>query len=149
MGDEIAFAARYGEWISIKKMSIDETTAKPEIVAMLAGIRESIDRKAFTLLGVDTEKIDAYATSLAKGKRKAYGSLSEIVSSVKPAELKQMLASSVPEERLIPVAESYFIKRLLASLGFDFELSIPLLKKIYPELKIPMPKGNFGKKKKV
>jgi len=36
--DEINFAAKYKEWISIKKMDIDEKTAPPEVVHMLSKI---------------------------------------------------------------------------------------------------------------
>jgi len=146
--DEIVFSAKYKDWISIKKMAIDETTQPAEVVAILASVRETIDRKAFQIIGVKIEVIDAKVAELTKGKRKAYGSLSEVISSLKPAELKAVFASAVSEEKLIPFAESYFFKSLMTALGFNFEVSIELLRKVYPELKIPMPRGRIGGKKK-
>jgi len=44
--DEIAFSAKYKEWISIKKMDIDEKTTPPEVVHMLSNVRDFISRKA-------------------------------------------------------------------------------------------------------
>ena len=147
--DEIVFSAKYGDWISVKKMSIDEKTAKPEVVAMLASIRENIDRKAFQFSGVDIAKIDAKVAEITKGRRKAYGTLAEVVSSLNWSELKQVFAASVPEERAVPLAEAYFFKSLLTALGFNFEVSVGLLTKIYPEIKMPKPMGRMpGAKKK-
>jgi hypothetical protein len=33
--DEVNFSAKYKDWISIKKMDIDEKTTAPEVVHML------------------------------------------------------------------------------------------------------------------
>ncbi|MFH1285495.1 MAG: DUF2666 family protein [Candidatus Micrarchaeota archaeon] len=148
MADEIVFSAKYKEWISIKKMMIDENTKQPEVVAMLGGVKATITRKSFELAGVNAQKIDEYAEKLAKGKRKNYSSLAEIASGIKSSELKEVLAQSVVSPEQTPFAEAYFLRRLLETLGFDVDISIETLKKAYPELKIAKPKGNFGKKKK-
>ena len=146
---EISFCANYNEWIAVKKMSIDAGVPNYEVVAMLASVRETIDRKAFQLGGVDTAKIDAKVAELAKGRRKAYGTISEVLSSLNPGELKALFASAVPEEKLAPLAEAYFFKSLLTALGFYFEVTVETMKKIYPDLKMPMPKGRIaGAKKK-
>jgi hypothetical protein len=47
--DEVTFSAKYKNWISIKKMGIDENTKEPEVAHILASIKETIDRKAFEL----------------------------------------------------------------------------------------------------
>jgi len=145
---EIVFSANYNDWISVKKMSIEEGVPNYEVVAMLASIRETIDRKAFQLGGVDTTKIDAKVAELAKGRRKAYGTISEILAGLNSAELKLLFASAVPEEKLSPLAEAYFFKSLLTALGFDFEVTVGTMKKIFPDLKMPMPKGRLGGAKK-
>lgn len=148
MSDEIVFSAKYGDWIAIRKMTIDERTPRQEVVAMLAAIRETIDRKAFQLAGVDTARIDGYVAEKTRGKRKGYGTLAEIFASISQSELKGVLASAVPEERLTPLAEAYFLKQLFSSLGFDFGVSTELMRKLYPELKLPMPKGRIPGTKK-
>jgi hypothetical protein len=144
--DEIAFAAKYKEWISIKKMDIDEKTTPPEVVHMLSGVVESVRRKAFELSGIDEGKIDAYVLGLIKGKRKGYSTLSEIFGSMKQNEVREAFLSG-SSEQLLPIAEAYFMRKLLTSLGYELETSEEMLPKIYPELKLPRPKGRFGKKK--
>ncbi|MCX6776765.1 MAG: DUF2666 family protein [Candidatus Micrarchaeota archaeon] len=144
--DEIAFSAKYKEWISIKKMDIDEKTTPPEVVHMLSNLRESISRKAFELSGIDKGKIDAYALELIKGKRKGYSTLSEIFGGMKQKEVREVLLSA-SSEQLLPIAETYFMKKLLTSLGYEVDISGEMMSKMYPELKLPKPKGRFGKKK--
>ena len=144
--DEIAFSAKYKEWISIKKMDIDEKTTPPEVVHMLSNLRESISRKAFELSGIDKGKIDDYALGLIKGKRKGYSTLSEIFGVMKQKEVREVLLSA-SSEQLLPIAETYFMKKLLTSLGYEVDISGEMMSKMYPELKLPKPKGRFGKKK--
>ncbi|MCX6775436.1 MAG: DUF2666 family protein [Candidatus Micrarchaeota archaeon] len=144
--DEIAFSAKYKEWISIKKMDIDEKTTPPEVVHMLSNVRESISRKAFELSGIDKGKIDAYVLGLIKGKRKGYPTLSEIFGGMKQNEVRGVLLSA-SSEQLLPIAETYLMRKLLTSLGYNADISGEMMSKIYPELKLPKPKGRFGKKK--
>jgi hypothetical protein len=142
--DEIAFSAKCREWISIKKMDIDEKTTAPEVVHMLSGFGESISRKAFELSGIDESRIDAYVAGLVRGKRKGYSTLSEIFDDIKQNEVREVLLSAASEQ-LLPVAEAYFMRKLLTSLGYELEVGTEILSKIYPELKLPKPKGRFGK----
>lgn len=144
--DEINFSAKYKDWISIKKMDIDEKTATPEVVHMLSNVGDSIARKAFEFSGIDRGKIDSYVLDLIKGKRKGYSTLSEIFGSIKQNELKEILISA-SSEQLLPIAEVYFMRSLLRNLGYDVEINGEMLSKIYPELKFPKPKGRFGKRK--
>ena len=144
--DEITFAAKYKEWISIKKMDIDEKTTAPEVVNMLSNVGDSVSRKAFELSGIDRGKIDAYALDLVKERRKGYSALSEIFGSIKQSEVKGILISA-SSEQLLPIAEVYFMRSLLRNLGYELEISGEMLSKMYPELKLPKPKGRFGKRK--
>ncbi len=166
--DEITFAAKYKEWISIKKMSIDEKTSEPEVVHMLAGVCDTLSRKAFEFTRIDLAKIDEYAARVTTGKRKGFGSLAEVFGSIKPAEAKEVLASSLssvkmPQEEgaganagapskgpelLMPVAEAYLIQRILVNLGYDVGVGAESLAKAYPKLKFPKPRGRFGPAKK-
>jgi hypothetical protein len=144
--DEISFAAKYKEWISIKKMDIDEKTTAPEVVNMLSNVGDSVSRKAFELSGIDRSRIDAYALDLVKERRKGYSVLSEIFGSIKQSEVKGILISA-SSEQLLPIAEVYFMRSLLRNLGYELEISGEMLSKMYPELKLPKPKGRFGKRK--
>ncbi len=54
----ISFMAKYREWISIKKLSINEKTKPEEVAAHLSSIRLATDRKAPQILGVNTENLD-------------------------------------------------------------------------------------------
>lgn len=142
--DEIVFSAKYKDWISIKKMEVDEKTATPEVVHMLANIGESVSRKAFELSGIDRAKIDEYVAKIVKGKRKGFSTLSEIFGELKQSEVREVLLSA-SNEQLLPIAEAYFMRKLLTSLGYDLEVGTELMSKVYPELKLPKPKGRFKK----
>ncbi|MCX6777315.1 MAG: DUF2666 family protein [Candidatus Micrarchaeota archaeon] len=152
--DEVAFSAKYGNWISIKKMMVDDSTRPEEVAAMLSGVSRTIDRKSYEILGIDTAKIDAYAQKVAGGKRKSVGSVAEIFSNLKPSEVKGELlqcikpdiaplpadetGSAASHEKKLPIAEQYFVKSLLEAIGYS---SSPDL-----NVKIPKPKGRMPKK---
>ncbi|MFH1470115.1 MAG: DUF2666 family protein [Candidatus Micrarchaeota archaeon] len=161
---EIVFSAKYGNWISIKKMSIDEKTSPAEVAFMLSGVTNTIDRKGFVFLGIDTDIIDAYVEGVVGGKRRSYGAVAEIFSNLKGAEIKEELLKAIKQdvaplppdktgnpvswEEKLPLAESYFMRSLMKRIGFDFNVNGEVLSKLYPDLKFPKPKGNFGGKKK-
>jgi len=145
-GDGIAFSAKYGDWISIKKMSIDGKVPAYEVAAMLASIRETVDKKAFQLAGVKTDLVEARAAALAKGRRKALGSLAELFSSMNAGDMQAFFATAVAEPKNANFAEACFFKALSSAIGFDFEVRLETLKKIHPDLKTPMPKGRKPKK---
>jgi hypothetical protein len=48
--DSIEFLAKYKDWLAVKKISITNDTKPEEIVLQLAGIRQSLDRKAFEMI---------------------------------------------------------------------------------------------------
>ena len=145
--DGVSFAAKFKEWISIKKMSVDESTKPEEVAAILAGITATMDRKSFEFTGINTDGIDAYTDELTKGKRKGFGTLAEIFGALKAGEVKQKLVEAGGEGKY-PLAEAYFIRKILSNLGQHAWIDLETMKKVFPELKIAKPRGNFGKKKK-
>ncbi|MFH0818357.1 MAG: DUF2666 family protein [Candidatus Micrarchaeota archaeon] len=163
MDGEIAFSAKYGSWISIKKMSIDDKTSPAEVAFALSGITNTIDRKGFVFLGIDIDLVDAYVEKIVGSRRRSYGAVAEIFSNLKQADIKGELLKAIkptvaplpPDktgnpvswEEKLPLAESYFMRSLMTRLGFDFNVNGDALAKLYPDLKFPKPKGNFGKKK--
>ncbi|MEM3399980.1 MAG: DUF2666 family protein [Candidatus Micrarchaeia archaeon] len=142
MEGEITFTAKLGEWISIKKMGVDEETKNEEIACVLSGIAESADRKCFQILGIDGElaaKLSAYVEGLAKGKRKGFSSLSEAVRALNKTEIENMAGGKCPYE----VVEAYVVALLLEKLGYSARVSTEMLRTLYPELKLPKPRGRF------
>jgi len=145
--EQVLFLAKYKDWVTVKKMTIDATTTPQEVAGGLAGINATMIRKAYDFVGVNKEAIDAYAQVVCKGKRKGFAGLAEALQSIRPGELKAELLKSCKEEKFLPFAESYFLRCVLVALGMKTEVGTDDLTKVFPELKFPKPRGNFGKKK--
>ena len=147
MQDEIVFTAKYKYWMVVKKLLIEEKTTPQEVAAALASVEATISRKSYEYTGINREAIDAIAEKLAAGKRKSFASLSEALSSLKPTALKAELLAACPTPKHLPIAENYLVKSLLDKLGFQTNLDLETLSGTFPEIKVPKPRGNFGKKK--
>ena len=144
--DSIEFLARYKNWLAVKKIQITEGTAPEEIVLQLSGIRQSIDRKSFEILGVDTAAIDAYAAELTKGIKKSYPALAEVVQKLGTKDVKEKIrGASGGREELANIASTYLFRRVVQNLMFDFDVNPGLLEKAYPTLKVPKPPGRKPK----
>lgn len=146
--DEIVFTAKYKDWIVVKKLLIDPSTKPEEVVGALTSVNNTVVRKTFDFLGINREMIEAYAQKACKGKRKGFASLSEVLGSLKPSEVKAELAKACPDEKLAPFAENYLLRAILDTLKMNAEIDLETLGKIYPNVKVSKPRGNFGKKKK-
>jgi hypothetical protein len=144
--DSIEFLAKYKNWVAVKKITITETTAPEEIVLGLSGIRQSVDRKSFELLGINTATIDAYALELAKGARKSYSALGEVLQKLSTKEVKETVKGCCGgKEELTDIAMTYLFRKVVQGLAFDFDVNPDLLQKAYPTLKIPKPPGRQRK----
>ena len=145
-GDSVDFMAKYGTWVSIKKMSISASTKPEEIVMHLASIRQNIDRKAFEMLGIDTKSLDELAATFTAGKRKSYGTLAEILDSFGKSDTKSAIEKACNGKDVLKnIATVYLFRTIVKSLGFDFDVNPEILQKAYPELKIPKPPGRQKK----
>jgi len=145
-GDSIEFLARYKNWVAVKKISITLNTKPEEIVLQMSSIRQSVDKKSFELLGIDTTKLDAYASQLSSGKRKSYGSLAELIQKLESAEAKEAVSGAVGGRReLVEIASTYLFRKTVQSLAFDFDVNAGMLQKAFPNLKIPKPPGRKPK----
>jgi uncharacterized protein DUF2666 len=141
----IDFMAKYKDWISIKRMGIRPNTRPEEVVFHMAGIRNTIDAKAFGFLGINTSIIDNIAVRATQGKKKSYSSLSECIMNLNNQDTKKILEDSCGEKKeLVPIAEIYLIGKVLTNLNFDSSISQLALSKIYKDLKIKKPKGRIG-----
>jgi len=146
-GEEVIFTANYRGWMVVKKLSVDEKITPQEVAATLASIEATISRKSYEFTGISREAIEAMAEKMAAGKRKSFVSLSEALSALKPTELKAQLLTTCPTPAHLPIAENYFVKCLIDKLGFQTNLDLGTLAGTFPEIKVPKPRGNFGKKK--
>jgi hypothetical protein len=145
-GDSIEFLARYKDWLAVKKIHIDESTKPEEIVLQLSSIRQSVDKKSFELLGIDTVKLDAYATQLIGGKRKSYGSLAEIIQKLGSGEAKEVISSATGgKPELAEITSTYLFRKTVQGLAFDFDVNPDMLQKAFPNLKVPKPPGRKPK----
>jgi hypothetical protein len=144
----IDFMAKYKDWISIKRIGIRPDTKPEEVAYYLAGIRSTIDSKAYSFLGIKTSVIDEFIGRITNGKRKSYGALSEVVNSINSPDAKAALADACGEHKdQIPLAEIYLLGKAISSIGFDISLNQGAMSKVFPDLKPPK-KPPGGRKKK-
>ncbi len=144
--DSIEFLAKYKGWVAVKKIHIDTGTKPEEIAAQLAGIMQSMDRKSFELLGIDTARLDAYAAQLTSGSRKSYSALAQAVQKLGTVEAKESItAATNSKPELAEIAATYLFRKTVQGLSFDFSVGIPMLEKAFPNLKLPKPPGRKPK----
>ncbi len=144
--DSIEFLAKYKNWVAVKKISIAEGTKPEEIVLQMSSIRQSVDKKSFELLGIDTAKLDAYADTMTSGKRKSFGSLAEVVQKLGAAEVKEVVKGAAGgREELAEIASTYLFRKTVQNLAFDFDVNAEMLQKAFPNLKVPKPPGRKPK----
>ncbi len=146
MEEEISFFAKYKDWVVIKKKSIDENTEEKEIVAILASINDTASRKAYDFAHINKPLIDALVTELTKGKRKTTTNIAEIFGSIKQNELKEKLTAACSDPTFYPFAETYFINSVLKAIGFSSFIDGQTVQAVYPDIKIPKPRGRIAKK---
>lgn len=148
--DGISFMAKYRDWISIKKLSITANTKPEEISAHLSSIRMAADRKAPQILGVDTEVLDEYAMAISGNMRRSAANLEKIVASICSDQAKNAIDLSCKSDPSIRSASiAYLLGKMLQNIKMEPEVSIDTLMDMFPDLKIPKPKGRMpGQKKK-
>ncbi len=144
--DSIEFLAKYKTWLAVKKIQINDGTKPEEIALQLSSIRQSIDKKSFEILGIDTIALDAYATQMTGGARKSYGKLAEIVQKLGTGEVKEVAKRACNgNEALAEIASTYLFRRAIQNLAFDFDVNPDMLQKAFPNLKVPKPPGRKPK----
>ena len=147
-GQCVMFMAKYGTWISIKKLSIDSNTKPEEVAAHLSSITNALDRKVPQVLGVDVDALDEYADASTSGMRKSVANLEKINGIMGMDKTVQQLDSSLQGSASRAVAATYLFHKMLGNIKLDLEVSPDTLMDMFPGLKIPKPRGNFGGKRK-
>jgi hypothetical protein len=144
--DSIEFLAKYKNWLAVKKISISEDTKPEEIALQLSSIRQSIDKKSFEILGIDTNALDAYAVQLTGGARKSYNTLAQVIQKLGTGEAKETASkASGGKQELVEIALTYLFRRVAQNLAFDFDVNPEMLQKAFPHLKLPKPPGRKPK----
>ena len=133
--------------MAIKKISIHDDTKPEEIALSLASIRQTTDKKAFEVLGIDTSALDAYAGKLTEGMRKSFSSLSKALEGLDAKEAKAIADSACNgKKELSDIAGIYMFRKVVQNLKYDFDVNQDALSKAYPNLKVPKPPGRTPKK---
>ncbi len=141
----IDFIAKYKDWVSIKKMSIRKETKPEEVVFHLSGIRNSFDKKLFSLLNINTDILDEFSTKISK-KSKTYSDLSQILSLLDSKDTKTAISASC-DKKVSNIAEIYLLNKVISDSGFNTVVTPQIISKMYPELKLKIPKLGKPKKK--
>ncbi len=129
------FAASYNDWVLVRKASAH--AEKKEVFACLVATAESLDRKALQLSAGGQEflhKLDAFLA--ARSSRRSVGKI--------PAFIKELAASGI----LSGVSrqfEEYAVAKAMSHCGYAPYCSVELVNGVYPELKIPKPRGRMKK----
>lgn len=135
--DEFRFAAQLQGWTMVRKASLDVAERK-EIFACLAATYEGVSRK---VADFSSSNPQADAKALADFLARYPGRRSL-------ARLATTLAAMAKENTLSTVSEgyrSYFLQKVMASCGYPPYCSIEVVNGVYPELKIPKPRGRQKK----
>jgi len=125
---EVRLAANTDEWKAVKKVATDGSVANKEVAAALAGIHDTLKRKQAEL----TPALSALAEKLGEPRKSMSALLAALpLAAQAPAEFKR---------------EAY--EAVMAACGYSPYIDAETVGSAWPELKIPKPRGNFGKKKK-
>jgi len=146
--DQIVLIAKHKEWISVKKLLIDQYAKNEDVSLILAQIQKAINEKSFSYAGINTEKIDEVVAKYSAGKKKNIASICEAFGAIKTPALKQELLPACETPAHYPLAEQYFVSKTVQTIGYSAHPDLDILQKVFPNLKIAKPRGNFGKKKK-
>jgi hypothetical protein len=128
-GSRISLVSKYKDWVAIKKLFLEPNMHKWEIAGILAGINETLVKKAFDFAGLDKIKLDAKAAALTKGKKKSYSAIGEALQGIdgSPAEAAYLYNSILSTLEILPYANR------------------AMLSKEYPEIKGPRMRGRKPK----
>ncbi|MCR4335532.1 MAG: DUF2666 family protein [archaeon] len=136
----IQFIANYNDWVSIRKLKIEEATDPKTIMEFLGSFGTSIDTKVEENLRkiVKLEKVDEAITALELGKKETGKALEEVNSRKVGSVIKEITENleglSKPEKKeLEQFCRVYAMKKVLKQTGImvDYsEIEIPGMKRI-------------------
>lgn len=142
----VDFMARYRDWVTIKRMGIRSDTKPEEIVFHLAGISSTIENHSYRILGIDTSKLDALSKEIASEKGRGTDSISSAIGMVASADVKRRIREACPNDTAAKLAAMYVTNRVLLEAKTGSRITQEAMAKLYPELKLKVPKQRGRKK---
>ena len=132
---EVRLAADLDGWVAVKKVNLEAAEQK-EVFSALCSMRTVVQRKAMEF----TAEFDGFSGGLEASlapfpERKSFGKLSAALNAVKGLSDDAGL-------------QAFAYSQAMLRVGFPPYLTNDHVASLYPELKVPKPKGNFGGKKK-
>lgn len=140
---EVRFAANTQGWTAVKKVDLTKAEDK-EVLFALAGIFSTLNRKLPDFAAENAEGFENFVSSFLNSfpVRKSFAKLPVLLNEALKNESKiSQFGSSVSLKEL-------FFLRCFEHAGFPPFISLDAIAGVYPELKVPKPRGNFGGKKK-
>ena len=134
---EVRFAASTPNWQVVRKANL-EAPEKKESFMGLVMMHDTITRKHFDFLASADSSAKTVSEFVFKlPERKSFGKISVALRSA----ISECLFS-----QLSPALQEHLAFGIFNRLGFSPYVSLETANSVYPELKIPKPKGNFKKK---
>ncbi len=132
---EVRLAADLDGWVAVKKVNL-EVAERKEVFSALCSMRTVAQRKAMEFTPGFDELNGKLEMALASyPERKSFGKLAGALNAVKG------LSDN-------PQLQSFAYSSAMLRVGFPPFLTNDHVASLYPELKVPKPKGNYGGKKK-
>lgn len=146
--NEVRLAASLLDWQIVKKVNLDTAETK-EIFSALVSMNAALDAKIPSLICNNAEGYEQMLdkTLAPLPERRNLTRLQQFLQSENYDSTKKQLATFTTTAQLPMLLHHYYAK-IFARCGFNPHISTELMSAVYPELKIPKPKGNFGSKKK-
>lgn len=119
-GEGILFYSSCKEWVVIKRMAKYDDTKKEEFMGILASINEAVVEKMFQFSNINQEEMTNEVNKLTNGVRKGYPKLAEVI---------RKIPNKSSEE------QAFFLYLVLTNLKYDSFIRVPLVVKVYPEMK--------------
>ncbi|GEM_PF-1971298 len=132
---EVRLAADLDGWVAVKKVNL-EVAERKEVFSSLCSMRTVAQRKTMEFTPGFDEFNDRLGAALAPfPERKSFGKLGAALNAVKSISTDNAL-------------QSFAFSQAMLRVGFPPFLTNDHVASLYPELKVPKPKGNYGGKKK-
>ena len=146
--NEVRLAASLSDWQIVKKVNLDAAEPK-EIFSALVSMNAALAAKIPALICTNPDGYDAMLdkTLAPLPERKNLTRLQQFLQNENFDATKKQLATLTTTAQLPMLVHHYYAK-IFARCGFNPHVSTELMSAVYPELKIPKPKGNYGPKKK-
>ena len=145
---EVRFAANQPGWVLVKKVDLGKAEEK-EVLLGLAGVFASANKKLADFTVQDAEAFESFVSSFLNSfpVRKSFVKLSALLGEALKKE-HEISAFAGGDARKLGILEHAFFLRCFEHAGFPPFVSLDAIAGVYPGLKIPKPRGNFGGKKK-